>query len=59
MAFLTEMRGSRRPSKWLWLALLRLVPPSAAYRPERHYMRGPGPKYRARHGGHLPSKKND
>jgi hypothetical protein len=21
------------------------------YRPERHYMRGPGPKHRARHGG--------
>jgi hypothetical protein len=20
------------------------------YRPERHYMRGPGPKYRAKHG---------
>lgn len=20
------------------------------YRPERHYMRGPGPKWRARHG---------
>jgi len=21
-----------------------------AYRPERHYMRGPGPKWRAKHG---------
>ena len=21
------------------------------YRPERHYMRGPGPKYHAKHGG--------
>ena len=21
------------------------------YRPERHYMRGPGPKWRAKHGG--------
>ena len=24
------------------------------YRPERHYMRGPGPKYRAKHG--LPPR---
>ncbi len=23
----------------------------ASYRPERHYMRGPGPKWHARHGG--------
>jgi len=23
---------------------------AAVYRPERHYMRGPGPKYRAKHG---------
>jgi hypothetical protein len=22
------------------------------YRPERHYMRGPGPKYRAKNGHH-------
>lgn len=25
------------------------------YRPERHYMRGPGPKWRERHGGSKPS----
>jgi hypothetical protein len=23
---------------------------SGRYRPERHYMRGPGPRYRAKHG---------
>jgi hypothetical protein len=23
---------------------------SASYRPERHYMRGPGPKWREKHG---------
>jgi hypothetical protein len=23
---------------------------SDTYRPERHYMRGPGPKWRAKHG---------
>jgi hypothetical protein len=27
-----------------WRAVL------APYRPERHYMRGPGPKWRAKHG---------
>ena len=26
-----------------------------AYRPERHYMRGPGPKWRAKHAG-LPAR---
>ncbi len=32
----------------LWRSLLRdLFEP---YRPERHYMRGPGPKWRAKHG---------
>ena len=30
--------------------LLKLTPAPAAYRPERYYMRGPGPKYRERHG---------
>ena len=25
---------------------------SDPYRPERHYMRGPGPKWRAKHGVH-------
>jgi hypothetical protein len=24
-----------------------------SYRPERHYMRGPGPRWRARHRGHA------
>ncbi len=24
--------------------------PAKPYRPERHYMRGPGPKWRAKHG---------
>ena len=25
------------------------------YRPDRHYMRGPGPKWRERHAGSKPS----
>jgi len=31
----------------LWRALMR--DGSASYRPERHYMRGPGPKWRQKH----------
>jgi hypothetical protein len=29
---------------------------SGRYRPERHYMRGPGPKWRERHG--IPDQAN-
>jgi len=36
------------PRLFRWL-LEKLVPASVSYRPERHYMRGPGPKYRERH----------
>jgi hypothetical protein len=57
MAFLTEKTASPRPSKLLRL-LLRWMPPSVSYRPERHYMRGPGPKYRARHTDHMPQRRN-
>ena len=28
----------------------RPEPHERVYRPERHYMRGPGPKWRAKHG---------
>jgi hypothetical protein len=31
-----------------WLELTRDI--GGPYRPERHYMRGPGPKWRAKHG---------
>jgi hypothetical protein len=31
-----------------WRVLLREL--TDPYRPELHYMRGPGPKYRAKHG---------
>jgi hypothetical protein len=33
----------------LWRRLMREL--SDRYRPERHYMRGPGPKWHAKHGG--------
>jgi len=31
-----------------WLELTRDI--GGPYKPERHYMRGPGPKWRAKHG---------
>jgi len=44
-----------RPFAWLkpaliafWKEMTRDM--GGPYRPERHYMRGPGPKYRAKHG---------
>jgi len=46
----------RRPldgikARWLDL-IIRVCNP---YRPELHYMRGPGPKWRAKHSGQLQS----
>jgi hypothetical protein len=35
-------------------ALLKRLSPQNRYRPERHYMRGPGPKARAIAGGQQP-----
>jgi hypothetical protein len=37
----------------IWQELKNAV--SDPYRPERHYMRGPGPKWRARQNLDLPS----
>lgn len=34
-----------------WQSLIEVA--SHPYRPERHYMRGPGPKWRAKHKGEL------
>ena len=48
MTFLSEKPSLRRRASWLRL-LLWLIPAPASYRPELHYMRGPGPKYRERH----------
>ena len=48
------MANDRKPSAigaaiaHLWRTLT--VDMFDAYRPERHYMRGPGPKWRAKHG---------
>jgi hypothetical protein len=40
----------------LWIALANacrslITMPSGTYRPEVHYMRGPGPKWREKHAG--------
>jgi hypothetical protein len=35
---------------WWGLIRNRLVTVFASYRPELHYMRGPGPKWREKHG---------
>jgi len=32
------------------LAMVLVRTLTDSYRPERHYMRGPGPKWRAKHG---------
>ena len=32
-----------------YLAALFAIEPHGTYRPEAHYMRGPGPKWRAKH----------
>ena len=39
---------SSRRSIAFWQEMTRDM--GGPYRPERHYMRGPGPKYRAKHG---------
>ncbi len=40
------------PTSSVWLRWLRRVVARVCdpYRPELHYMRGPGPKWRAKHG---------
>jgi hypothetical protein len=58
MVFSNEKLAARRHAKWRRL-LIRLMPTHGSYRPELHYMRGPGPKYRERHAipdGLLRSK---
>jgi len=48
-AFLPPPLALLKPALWaFWHELTRDM--GGPYRPERHYMRGPGPKWRARHG---------
>jgi hypothetical protein len=58
MAFVSGRLHSPRPIRWRRL-LARLLPSSVTYRPEQHYMRGPGPKYRAKHAGSFTPRRSD
>lgn len=49
MTLITTTWRSLRLFSWRQL-FAKLVPAPAAYRPERYYMRGPGPKYREKKG---------
>jgi hypothetical protein len=47
--FVGNLLGSRASTVARWLQRL-MTSACDPYRPERHYMRGPGPKWRAKHG---------
>jgi len=50
---------TQSPLRAKWRALLaKLMPLSVSYWPERHYMRGPGPKYRERHATFAARQQN-
>ena len=57
MPILIGKPQTSRLAKWRWL-LGKLIPAPVAYRPERHYMRGPGPKYRERHAASAGSHRS-
>lgn len=46
---LIPLAGIGRFLSAFWAGVTRDAAP--AYHPERHYMRGPGPAWRAKHGG--------
>src|SRR5690242_17444515 len=54
--FLTFLRATHRPSPgpWRWLT----QSPFDRYRPELHYMRGPGPKWREKHGSRTAVRRD-
>ncbi len=54
--FVTDLATVCRSATRPWAALTAGC--SATYRPERHYMRGPGPKWREKHG-HLDARASD
>lgn len=41
----------------LWRRCRALMPSSNRYRPELHYMRGPGPKHQKRHSSSVSHRK--
>ena len=50
LAMLTLLRHRFGAIAANWQKLIRIA--SDPYRPELHYMRGPGPKWRAKHRAH-------
>jgi len=58
----SEAAGQRRPAGWIgevrefWSQFF--VQAFSPYRPELHYMRGPGPAWRAKHGHSRPSRQD-
>jgi len=50
--------GKRQGAITMFRSIIHVIPRSVRtllaprYRPERHYMRGPGPAWRAKHGSH-------
>ena len=53
-AVLFEGRSERLGTKARWWRLKRAL--SGPYYPERHYMRGPGPKWREKHAAKRPER---
>ena len=49
--------GFARTVKVMWRTLMKDV--ADPYRPELHYMRGPGPKWREKHGMIATSARTD
>jgi hypothetical protein len=56
----TTLAAPRKPRRANFLAEIRqfcgrfFTTAFTTYRPERHYMRGPGPAWRAKHGMNAP-----
>ncbi len=46
--------SSAKPARPRWWRLTHAL--TDPYHPERHYMRGPGPKWREKHGAKRPGR---
>ena len=60
MIYTAQARDQRGLARKVALAIFRFIlgsyGPRMRYRPEAHYMRGPGPKWREKHGQDRPMK---
>ena len=48
-----DQRGGLHGIRVLWREFIAIA--FSSYRPELHYMRGPGPAWRAKHGERAPN----